>query len=331
MAFWGIEIKPGKPASLNLTRRLVVKQAALVVSKASKKTEPCVLSVQVADDDQRYVVCRLHEGVLEQCPMELPFSPGDEATVHLTGAHAVHLTGFLELDDEDDMEDMDEIDELDELDEEPMPAGKKPASGKAAPAANDVGKGRAVPEDMQDDESEGEKDDSAKEDDFGEEESGEEESGEEESGEEESGEEESGEESDEVEIPAQKRAAPVAAAPPSAKKAKPSTPATAAAPAKATPAKSAAPAKSATPAKSAAPAKSATPAKPAAASTPGAKSAAGSPASGPNTWTEAEDAQLTKAIAKVGPDAAGRWEKVAAMVGSRSKEQCKKRAKAIKA
>ncbi|EOD32347.1 hypothetical protein EMIHUDRAFT_460669 [Emiliania huxleyi CCMP1516] len=116
MAFWGLEILPGKPMPLNLTRRLVVKQAALVVSKPAKKTEPCVLSVSVAEDEQRYVVCRLHEGVLEQCPMELPFSPGDEAQVHLSGGHAVHLTGFLELDDEDDMEDMDG--ELDELDEE---------------------------------------------------------------------------------------------------------------------------------------------------------------------------------------------------------------------
>ena len=154
MAFWGLEILPGKPMPLNLTRRLVVKQAALVVAKPAKKTEPCVLSVcaattaapekacsrtesrairaylqrqwarvasphelslplspslpmpllpptppppgsppgshrttaaasqvSVAEDEQRYVVCRLHEGVLEQCPMELPFSPGDEAQV----------------------------------------------------------------------------------------------------------------------------------------------------------------------------------------------------------------------------------------------------------
>ncbi|EOD33770.1 hypothetical protein EMIHUDRAFT_423609, partial [Emiliania huxleyi CCMP1516] len=157
MAFWGLEILPGKPMPLNLTRRLVVKQAALVVSKPAKKTEPCVLSVSVAEDEQRYVVCRLHEGVLEQCPMELPFSPGDEAQVHLSGGHAVHLTGFLELDHEDDTEDMDG--ELDELDEEssdevaapaPAPAGKKPAPGKAAPAAaTSAAKGKKpVPEPM---------------------------------------------------------------------------------------------------------------------------------------------------------------------------------------
>ena len=46
MAFWGLEVKPGKaPTPLNIERRLVIKQAALVV-KAAKKSEPCVLSVR---------------------------------------------------------------------------------------------------------------------------------------------------------------------------------------------------------------------------------------------------------------------------------------------
>jgi len=52
---------------------------------------------------------------------------------------------------------------------------------------------------------------------------------------------------------------------------------------------------------------------------------------GPNTWDDQEDTKLQKAMSKFGPDAPGRWEKVAEAVGSRSKDQCKKRAKAIKA
>jgi len=232
MAFWGIEVKPNKPASLNLMRRLVIKQVALVVLKPSKKSEPCTLSIEVADDPQRYVLCRLHEGVFEQCAMEMPFSPGDEAKVHLTGAHAVHLTGFLDLDDEDDLEDMDDLDELEEEDE-PVPAGKKPASGKAATGAN-VGKGKtkpvpvakSVPEDMQDsDEEEGEED-------------SEDEDGEEEDSLDELDGEESDEEEEEVELPKGKRAAPAPATPQSAKKAKPTAakPATPAAAKPATPA-----------------------------------------------------------------------------------------------
>lgn len=44
MAFWGLEVKPGKqPAVLNLERRLVVKQAALVVAKPDPT--PCVRGV----------------------------------------------------------------------------------------------------------------------------------------------------------------------------------------------------------------------------------------------------------------------------------------------
>ena len=125
MAFWGLEVKPGKqPAVLNLERRLVVKQAALVVAKPDPT--PCVLSVRrlsknspcaqlaadarlrplppqvsVGDAPQQYVVCRLHEGKVEHCPLELPFTPEDQPLLHLKGAHAIHLTGFLEMEDEE--------------------------------------------------------------------------------------------------------------------------------------------------------------------------------------------------------------------------------------
>jgi len=106
MAFWGLEVKPKKPMPLSIERRLVVKQAALVINKPS--AEPCVLSVKVADGDQEYVVCRLHEGRLEHCTLELPFSPSDNATLHLKGPHTLHLTGFLDVDEEDNWDEMDD-------------------------------------------------------------------------------------------------------------------------------------------------------------------------------------------------------------------------------
>ena len=46
MAFWGLEVKPKKQAKLSIERRLVIKQAALVIEKPSK--EPCVLSVSTS-------------------------------------------------------------------------------------------------------------------------------------------------------------------------------------------------------------------------------------------------------------------------------------------
>ena len=103
MAFWGVEVKPKMPLPLNIERRLVVKQAALVITKSS--AEPCVLSVSVEGSDQQYVVCRLHEGRVEHCTLELPFSPSDNVTLHLKGSHSVHLTGFLDLDEDDDVYD----------------------------------------------------------------------------------------------------------------------------------------------------------------------------------------------------------------------------------
>ena len=95
MAFWGLEIKRGKPLPLNIERRLVVKQAALAIEKPSN--EPCVLSVSVGGTSMEYVVCRLREGKQEHCTLELPFSPSDNAVLHLKGPHTLHLTGFLDI------------------------------------------------------------------------------------------------------------------------------------------------------------------------------------------------------------------------------------------
>ena len=53
---------------------------------------------------QQYVVCRLHEGKIEHCPLELPFTPEDQPQLHLKGAHTVHLTGFLEMEEEDELD-----------------------------------------------------------------------------------------------------------------------------------------------------------------------------------------------------------------------------------
>jgi len=263
MAFWGLEIKPGKnPTPLNLERRLVIKQAALSVAKSSP--EPVVLSVSVGKNGQQYVVCRLHEGKVEHCPLELPFTPEDQPMLHLKGAHAVHLTGFLEMEDEE---------ELDEDEGMADATATKVAAGRQA-----NGGGAAEEDDSEDDDS------------F---EEGEEEEGEEEEGEEEEG--DSEEESEEEEAPppkAAKRPTPAAAAPP-AKKAK---------------------AAASTPVPKAAP-KAATPA----ASTPG--------TSGANSWTAGEDSKLTKALKKVGPDVDNRWDKIAKEVGTRNKDQCKKRLK----
>ena len=213
---------------------------------------------------QQYVVCRLHEGKVEHCPLELPFTPEDQPLLHLKGAHAIHLTGFLEMEDEEELEEDEGMADA---------TATKVAAGRQANAG-----GATAEEDSEDEE-----DDSFEE--------GEEEEGEEEDDDEE---EEDDEESDEEE------------APPPAKAAKRPTPAAAAPPAKKAKAAAATPV-----------AKAVTPA----ASTPGTP--------GANSWTKAEDAKLNAALKKVGPEVDNRWDKIAKEVGTRSKDQCKKRQKQI--
>ena len=118
MAFWGMELSPGESGTpLEITRRLVVKQLCLCVAGGATKppappskrpAKPSVLSVSVGDATQQYVVCRLTEGALEHFGLELPFCPGDRARLHLSGAHPVYLTGFLELEEDDEYKEIGE-------------------------------------------------------------------------------------------------------------------------------------------------------------------------------------------------------------------------------
>ena len=57
-------------------------------------------------------------------------------------------------------------------------------------------------------------------------------------------------------------------------------------------------------------------------------SAAATPDS--NSWSKDEDGKLQKALAKFSAEVDNRWEKIAKEVGTRSKEQCKKRVKSLK-
>ena len=48
-----------------------------------------------------------------------------------------------------------------------------------------------------------------------------------------------------------------------------------------------------------------------------------------NSWSAAEDEKLQRALGKFGASVDNRWGKIAQEVGSRNKEQCKKRQKQI--
>ena len=99
---------PNESQPLMLERNLVVKQAAIVVGKRKSPAGPCVLSVSVVGGKQQYVVCSLHEGAREHCALELPLSTSDNAILHLTGPHKVHLTGYLDVEEEDNVTERDD-------------------------------------------------------------------------------------------------------------------------------------------------------------------------------------------------------------------------------
>jgi len=278
MAFWGMEVKPKKPMPLSIERRLVVKQAAMLIEKPS--SEPCVLSVSVAGSDQQFVVCRLHEGRLEHCTLELPFSPSDKAMLHLKGPHAVHLTGFLELEDED------EFDEMDETKANGLGGDDEEDSDEEDDDDFDE-------EEEDDDEEDGEEDDDDEDDD-------------------DDDDDDDDEEEEEVVLPPPKKKVKTEAAPSPA-------------PAKSLPADKKK-AKGATPAPEPAP----TSGKKKGASTPApapAPAAASTPSSSPgaNPWTKDEESKFKKALAANPEGTEDRWGKVAMAVGTRTKDQCKKK------
>jgi len=240
---------------------------------------------------------------MEHCSLELPFSPHDRTQLHLKGPHTVHLTGFLELDDEDELAEVDE------------PRGQNGARVQLVDDDDDD-------DDDDDFDDEGEEDEDDDEDEEGEEDDdddGEEESDDE--GEEEADDDESEEEEVLVQaspIAGKKRAAlptaPAAKKPKadmvaatSAKQIKEAASTTAALGSKSSISKAA----------SAPKATSGTP-----------SMTVPSPVTPTQPWTKQEDSKLQKAMAKYGGNVEGRWEKVAAEVGSRNAGQCKKRSKA---
>ena len=146
----------------------------------------------MGDAPQQYVVCRLHEGKVEHCTLELPFSPRDNVNVHLKGPHPVHLMGFLELDDEDELREQeadgmddesdgeddddyegDELDEFGEEDDGEEDSGEEGEEGEEGEGesddddefGDDMGEDDFDDEDDDGEEDDGEEDDDDSEDD----------------------------------------------------------------------------------------------------------------------------------------------------------------------
>ncbi|KAM3320130.1 peptidyl-prolyl cis-trans isomerase FKBP53 [Capsicum chacoense] len=94
MAFWGVELKPGKPFTYDyeeVQARLHVSQATLGSGSANKKS---IVQCKVGDKEPIYL-CSLLPKRLETCPLNLEFEEDEDVTFLVIGSHNVHLSGFF--------------------------------------------------------------------------------------------------------------------------------------------------------------------------------------------------------------------------------------------
>lgn len=100
MAFWGIEVKPGRPYthSLNDARgRLHLTQATLGLGSSTKKS-----IVQCNIGDKRPIfLCTLLPDKIESCSLDLEFEEEEEVTFSVLGPQSIHLAGIIIGDDQD--------------------------------------------------------------------------------------------------------------------------------------------------------------------------------------------------------------------------------------
>ncbi|XP_052206556.1 peptidyl-prolyl cis-trans isomerase FKBP43-like [Diospyros lotus] len=94
MAFWGVEVRPGRPFthSYNQVRgRLRISQATLGIGASAKK---CLLQCNVGDKSP-VLLCALIPEKTEYCHLDLEFEEADEVIFSVIGTRSVHLTGYF--------------------------------------------------------------------------------------------------------------------------------------------------------------------------------------------------------------------------------------------
>nr|XP_043615402.1 peptidyl-prolyl cis-trans isomerase FKBP53 [Erigeron canadensis] len=94
MAFWGIEIKPGKPYVHQYDDergRLRLSQATLGSGSSKEKA---VVVCNVGDKKPVYL-CSLLPRKMETCSLSIEFEEYEEVTFSVEGPHSVHLSGFF--------------------------------------------------------------------------------------------------------------------------------------------------------------------------------------------------------------------------------------------
>ncbi|KAJ1991027.1 peptidylprolyl isomerase fpr3 [Dimargaris cristalligena] len=113
--FWGLQIQPNKAYMQKVDASFCLTMAALDEKIADNQRTV----VKVTVDDKSFVLCSLLPGKLEQQPLNITFTEGEQVTFFLNGSNAVHLTGNY-TPEEDIYGDGDDDDEIDSDDMEGM-------------------------------------------------------------------------------------------------------------------------------------------------------------------------------------------------------------------
>lgn len=94
MAFWGVEVKPGKPVTHSCEKargRLRISQATLGISDATKKS---FVQCNVGNRSP-VLLCALLPNSTESCHLDLEFEEADDVVFSVIGPRSVYLTGYF--------------------------------------------------------------------------------------------------------------------------------------------------------------------------------------------------------------------------------------------
>ncbi|PIN23796.1 FKBP-type peptidyl-prolyl cis-trans isomerase [Handroanthus impetiginosus] len=93
MAFWGIEVKPGRPVTHSCEKaggRLRISQATLGIGEATKKS---IVQCNVGNRSP-VLLCVLLPDKTESCHLDLEFEEADDVVFSVIGPRSVYLTGY---------------------------------------------------------------------------------------------------------------------------------------------------------------------------------------------------------------------------------------------
>ncbi|KAJ2384226.1 peptidylprolyl isomerase fpr3, partial [Coemansia sp. RSA 2559] len=96
--FWALKITPGHTYTQTVDASFRVSNAALGLTLADEQRTSVVATV----DGKDFVLCSLTPGKIEQQPLDLWMTEGEEITFESNGNNEIHLTGNFICEDEED-------------------------------------------------------------------------------------------------------------------------------------------------------------------------------------------------------------------------------------